>query len=100
MKKLKEIKRIDTDKLRQTCINNNWYTKGNTEDYKNMFRICECDTVSLELLYEIAENIYNHTNIASAREGCDFGYTDEENILNMMIYINNCCYVYYKIEDA
>ena len=44
--KIKEIKKIDTDKLRNMCINNNWYTAGNTADYNKMFRMCQKDNIS------------------------------------------------------
>ena len=97
--KVKEIKRIDTDKLRSICIKNNWYTKGTTADYSNMFKMCERDNITVNQLYKIAKDIYEHTNVATVKQGCSNGYSDNENILNMMIYVNDCSYVFYKIDE-
>lgn len=96
---IKEIKRIDSDKLRNMCINNNWYTVGNTEDYANMFKMCEKDNITTNQIYKIAKNIYEHTNVDRANTGCSNEYSDSENILNMMIYVNACTYVFYEIAD-
>lgn len=99
MIKIKEIRRIDFDKLRNMCINNNWYTAGNTEDYSKMFEMCKKDTITTSQLYRIAKDIYEHTNVAKAKQGCSNEYSDNENILNMMIYINDCTYVFYKMAE-
>lgn len=96
---IKEIKRIDTGKLRNICITNNWYTKGTCEEYSNMFSMCDVDNVTTELLYEIAKDIYEHTNVKTANQGCSEEYSDMENILNMMVYINDSTYVFYESEE-
>ena len=95
--KVKEIKRIDTDKLRHICINNNWYTRGTNADYMNMFKMCEKDNVSTNQLYKITKDIYEHTDVKNAINGCSTDYSDEENILNMMIYVNDASYVFYEL---
>ena len=95
--KVKEIKRIDTDKLRNICINHNWYTRGTNADYMNMFKMCKKDNISVNQLYKIAKDIYEHTDIDRARTGCSAEYSNEENILNMMIYVNDATYVFYEI---
>ena len=95
--KVKEIKRIDTDKLRHICINNNWYTRGSNADYSNMFKMCEKDNITTNQLYKIAKDIYEHTDVESAINGCDASYSDDENILNMMIYVNNASYAFYEL---
>jgi len=97
MVKIKEIKRIDTDKLRSMCIKNNWYTAGNTTDYSKMFKMCNKDNITPNHLYKIAEDIYKHTNVDTAKQGCSHEYSDNENILNMMIYVNDCTYVFYEM---
>lgn len=97
--KIKEIKRIDTDKLRSMCIKNNWYTKGTTSDYNNMFKLCQKDNITTNQLYKIAKDIYERTNLDTAKEGCSNDYSDNENILNMMIYVNDCSYVFYEMAE-
>lgn len=87
--KIKEIKRIDTDKLRSMCIKNNWYTAGTNEDYSNMFKMCEKGNITTNQLFKIAKDIYEHTNVDRAEQGCSSEYSDNENILNMMIYVND-----------
>lgn len=96
--KIKEIKRINTDKLRNMCANNNWYTVGTSEDYIKMFKMCEKDNITTNQLYKIAKDIYEHTNVDNAKQGCDSGYSDNESILNMMIYVNDCSYTFYEIS--
>lgn len=34
-----------------------------------------------------------------SKQGCSNDYSDKENILNMMIYINDCTYVYYEMSE-
>ena len=95
--KVKEIKRIDTEKLRHICINNNWYTCGSNADYMNMLKMCEKDNISTNQLYKIAKDIYEHTDVESVTNECDASYSDGENILNMMIYVNDASYVFYEM---
>ena len=96
--KIKEIKNIDSNKVYGLCIKSNWYTSGTNKDYANMLQMCEKENISTEDLFKIAQDIFKHTDIKYAMQGCSPEYSDEENILNMMIYLNDCCYVYYEIE--
>lgn len=97
--KIKETKRIDSDKLRNMCINNNWYTAGNSEDYSKMFEMCKRNNITTNQIYKIAKDIYEHTNVSRAKTGCSTEYSDNENILNMMIYVNDCTYVFYELAE-
>ena len=97
--KVKEIKRIDINKLRSMCIKNNWYTAGSIEEYCNMFKMCEKDNITVSQLFKIAKDIYEHTDVDGAYQGCSSDYSDNENILNMMTYINDCSYVFYEIVE-
>ena len=96
--RIKEIKRIDSDRLRNMCIDNNWYTTGNANDYSKMFEMCKKDNITTNQLYKIAKDIYEHTDLNRAK-CCADEYSHSENILNMMIYINDCTYVFYKMVD-
>lgn len=93
---IKEVKKMDTSKVRNMCIRCNWYTAGNNADYENMFSMCN-DNITPEKLYEIAKDIYEHTNVDKAKEGCSSDYDDLDNISDMMIYLNDCTYVWYEI---
>lgn len=95
---IKETKRLDDSKVRAMCTRCNWYTAGTNQDYGNMFKMCNADNITPEQLYNIAKDIYEHTNVSNAKEGCYTDQTDDDNILNMMIYLNDCSYVFYNIE--
>lgn len=96
--KVIERKKIDTDKLRSMCIRNNWYTRGSNDSYSKMFELAESFgfNVGVDELYQVASDIFKHTDVESATNGCCSGYSSEENILNMMIYVNDCTLVYYE----
>lgn len=96
---IKEIKKIDADKLRNMCIRNNWYTCGTTSDYNNMFKMCQRDNITVNQIYKITKDIYEHTNVDTVKQGCCRAYSDNENILNMMIYVNDCSYVFYEMSE-
>lgn len=94
--KIKEVRTIDDVKLRTLCIKANWYTKGTNEEYSNMFLMCEQENIAVDQLYEIAKDIYEHTILSDANaKYIDPSSSETDNILNMMIYLNDCCYVYY-----
>lgn len=97
--RVRQIRKIDESKLRNMCIKNNWYTVGNNEEYADMFKMCQRDNISTQWIYKIAKNIYEHTDIHSAKQGCSPEYSDSDNILNMMIYINDCTYVFYQMTE-
>ena len=58
----KEIRRLYDDDLRNLCINKNWYTRGNTEEYTNLLNMCNKNNITTNDIVEIATNIMNHSN--------------------------------------
>ena len=36
----KEERYMDRDDLRNLCIKNNWYTRGNSDEYENLLHTC------------------------------------------------------------
>ena len=96
--KVIERKCFDTDALRSMCIRYNWYTRGSNDSYSKMFELAESFgfNVGADELYQVASDIFIHTNVESAKTGCCSSYTDEENIFNMMTYINDCTIVFYE----
>lgn len=52
---------IDADDVRQCCIKNNLYTRGDVAEYNNMLNMASKEEYSLGLLYRIADDIAEHS---------------------------------------
>lgn len=66
--KFNETRTMSASKLRSVCIKNNWYTCGTCKEYDRLFdRLYDCcgceDHLTTEKLVEIAEDIWEHSNI-------------------------------------
>ena len=59
--KIKEFKRWSANSVREVCINNNFYTAGDNEDYEHMLVWVDRMYPNTENLYFIADNIYRHS---------------------------------------
>lgn len=74
------------EKVRQICIDNNWYTHGDVTEYSKMLDYCfatKTSEGSLEdAIYSIAEDIYLHSEMRSETE-----HSREDYIQNVMYYI-------------
>ena len=87
---IREIKSIDTDKVRMVCIQHGLYTRGTNEEYTNLFKMCK-EEVTTELLYKLAVDIVEHSRSWN---------TDNEQITNVMYLLNKHAVVtYYEIEE-
>ena len=88
-----EAVRICTDDVRNTCIKENWYTRGDNEAYNRMFKMCR-NPYSVQLLYSIAKDIYEHSD-KEYWEG--YSDNDDECIMQVMWTIrNDCCISFFK----
>ena len=87
---------LDTDKVRQTCIDYAFYTKGNCEAYGKMFDLVRvADANNTEDIYRIAKDIYDHSNLCPDEE-----YTEKQLIAGIMYNLyNECTYTLVEIED-
>lgn len=66
--KYTETRILSSSKLRSLCIKHDWYTCGNNAQYAAMFAKLHDDDgnlvhMSTEKLYEIASDIYAHSDI-------------------------------------
>lgn len=79
-------------KVRQLCIDENYYTRGDNKDYKHMlFTLCKGKT--LRAVEKVAEDIIKHSDVAELKirySGHDIN--DIKKII-MMDIINECAYV-------
>lgn len=67
---------IDLDKVRQVCIDYNYYTCGNAEDYQEMlFKYPKKDMSDTDY-FLMAEDIFRHSDVERRCE--EYGCTEEE----------------------
>lgn len=59
--KIKECRTISMTKLRQYCINNNYYDEGTNEEYDKMLKNAQIHCTP-ERLYDIACDICKHSS--------------------------------------
>lgn len=60
------IRTINREKVRHWCIQNNYYTCGNNSEYSKMLDMCDDydkQEASDELIINIAQNIWNHSDM-------------------------------------
>lgn len=48
-----------SDRVREECIRNNWYTKGDNQSYEKMLDKIANDTFDID---DVAKNIYEHSS--------------------------------------
>ena len=90
---LQETRRIDTDKVRAMCINNDYYTRGTCEEYDKMFKMCGSDCSILE----IANDILEHSD--KQRLLNRYGCSEREVLENICCQlINRCTYTTVEIK--
>lgn len=56
-----EVRKLDADDLRSLCISNNWYTRGNSEEYANLMKMCDNEHITTDIIVEIATDIMSHS---------------------------------------
>lgn len=66
---IKVIRTISTSELRQVCIDNQYYTRGTSEEYHELLNMVGMYNHPIELtqdlLNEITLNIFNHSDVES-----------------------------------
>lgn len=84
--KIKEIRVLYPEKIRSMCIENNWYTRGTSEDYDNMFTTVynSRKKVTNNLLYKIACDIFVHSEM-------DTNYSINDNLAGIMFALMEDC---------
>jgi hypothetical protein len=84
MLKIKESWSLDS--IRQMCIHENYYTRGNNSEYMELFLMVDENEPSAEMIERVAENIVDHSSLPN-----DWTHTEKiENvawcIINEAIY--------------
>ena len=106
---LKEIRKIDTMKVFNTCRHEQFYTMGTTEQYSNLLdNLCggiyNNKKVTLEDIENIALDIYNHSDIEYFESKYNGNWSDfKSGMIEHIAYIilNDCTYsIIEYIEEA
>lgn len=92
---MKEITKIYGSMVIGLCIKENWYTHGTNKEYTRMLDMCKglCGDVeyTIELLEEIAKDIYEHTDKEKF-----YGADDDEAVASIMFELRReACVTYY-----
>lgn len=94
---MKQITEIDCDKLRQFCIHNNFYTRGDCEAYSKMFDIAKTYNGDIDILQNIADDIIAHSSGESITNFTYSGMTMKDSVGDIMTEIyRNCVIVWFE----
>lgn len=84
---MKEIRKTSRGAIRNACIERNWYTCGNCEEYEKILSYADkLKEVTTDELEKIATDIKNHSDT-------------DCNVQSIMFYIANVCCTTFIIED-
>ena len=93
MKKIIERRYISPEDLRRLCIEENWYTKGDNDEYAHLLSLCRRGGEYAELttlkIARIAADIQSHSEV-------DQG---DEYLMNIMYCIAKASTTYFEIEE-
>lgn len=93
---MKEVRKINVDKVRSMCIRNDYYTHGTNRAYMAMFEKCRVENPTTEDFAIIAEDIFDNSDRAGMKERT--GLSSLELVKGIMFeLINDCTTVF--IED-
>lgn len=89
--RIKEIRRIDINKVRALCIRYNLYTMGTNQEYSDMLKMCKAKNVTANQLFKIAKNIYDHSDKINKP------YDVNSDVSNLMSHLSDCTYSLFEI---
>lgn len=87
---------ISSDKVRNMCINHEWYTRGVNHEYQELLNYVDSHRhyISINGILTIAIDIVNHSNI------CD-DYSKSEKIDNVVFFIiRECVDIFPYVSDV
>ena len=90
----REVRTLTSTDLRKLCIRHDWYTDGTIEEYANLMRMTEKETITTDDIVEIATDIIEHSQTAKANfEKASGG---EDFYTYVMFMIGEECYTYFE----
>lgn len=94
--RIKVVRKIGRDKVRNLCIRRNFYTRGTNEDYENLLYVLlpkETVTLTDELLVAVVDDIFKHSEVYGEDGLMErFGYDIEEGVAALIanLILNEC----------
>ena len=65
MKQYKEVRLLGAEALRRLCIDNNWYTMGDNDEYAELLRMASSKNLTTDEIVEIVEDIIDHSDLTA-----------------------------------
>lgn len=98
-KKTNVTRKLFWDDVRQVCIQNEYYTHGDNEDYSALLKYIDTlGEVNDQALFNIAQDIYNHSDIERIMNE---GGVDECGAFESIIFnITEKVHTFYKVEEV
>ena len=95
---MKEIRKIDSMKVRAMCIRDNYYTRGTNKEYSHLLNdLCDKDkNITLKDIQKIALDILIHSEWEKKTKIYSCNY-DELLADVMTSLINECCYSFIEL---
>lgn len=91
-----EVRKLISVDLRLLCINEQWYTRGNSDEYYELLQsVDKMENVTTDNIVEIATDIYSHSDFEDYKAD---GYTMDEIIKNIMFKVGRICTTFFN-ED-
>ncbi len=79
---IQETKTWHPERVRQCCIDNQWYTSGTNKEYEEMLDYVRDNKPTVENLFTVAKDIYGHSDFDSRYD------TEDEVIESIMFTLN------------
>ena len=93
---MKEVRKIQIDKVRSMCIRNDYFTSGTNEEYAGMFEMCEVENPTTDNFVEIANCIYWCSDWKELKTKT--GMPGSEIIKAIMFELINDCTITYIVD--
>jgi hypothetical protein len=85
----KETRKLYMMYLMTLCKQENWYTKGNNQEYDNLLNMTKKDIITTDDIVEMATDIYEHSDM-------DNGNSMKDNMTNIMFKIASVCNYFFE----
>lgn len=81
---------VDWSRVRDLCVRQGWYTKGNESEYEHMLlEMIPDELTDIDTIIEVAKDIYDHSDTARIHEATLY---DTREVIGMIVtYIINEC---------
>lgn len=92
--KIKETRQWQWLDVRKMCIQHDFYTCGNNQNFDWLYRFISTHKPTTTNIYKAAKDIVKHSDLRS------YGQSEKENIESVMFALmNDCTCVFYEIEE-